>query len=233
MPPARCAPPSPARQASRRRRLHATSAARSAAATASERPIRARLRSLSLAAPATFRLGRLAPPAAFAQSNSVMCANCNLSSGLSSANNSLTSLSTVASSSISTAQSGVNSLSTGLSTTIANSANNVIHSLPASTNVAADTEGTGAVNVNPLNALPTSMSQSLTGQQTRINSLGSPLPQTQPALQRTDSMARQGIAAATALTILTQVEPGKTINVAVGVACFAGQSWMAFGRART
>lgn len=42
-------------------------------------------------------------------------------------------------------------------------------------------------------------------------------------------MARQGIAAATALTMLPQVEPGKTINVAVGVARFAGQSGMAFG----
>ncbi|WP_179096215.1 YadA family autotransporter adhesin, partial [Burkholderia pseudomallei] len=97
------------------------------------------------------------------------------------------------------------------------------------TNVAAGTEGTDAVNVNQLNALSTSMSQSLAGQQGQINNLGSQLTQTQQALQQTDTMARQGIAAATALTMLPQVEPGKTINVAVGVARFAGQSGMAFG----
>lgn len=90
------------------------------------------------------------------------------------------------------------------------------------TNVAAGTQGTDAVNLNQLNTLSTSVSQSMQNQQTQINSLGS-------ALQQTDTMARQGIAAATALTMLPQVEPGKVINVAVGVARFAGQSGMAFG----
>ncbi|MBN3817158.1 hypothetical protein G3N57_11310, partial [Paraburkholderia sp. Se-20369] len=90
------------------------------------------------------------------------------------------------------------------------------------TNVAAGTQGTDAVNLNQLNALSTTMSQSVQNQQAQINSLGS-------QLQQTDSMARQGIAAATALTMMPQVEPGKTINVAVGVARFAGQSGMAFG----
>nr|WP_244143020.1 YadA-like family protein [Burkholderia stagnalis] len=90
------------------------------------------------------------------------------------------------------------------------------------TNVAAGTQGTDAVNLNQLNALSTSVSQSVQNQQTQINNLGS-------ALQQTDTMARQGIAAATALTMLPQVEPGKTITVAVGAARFAGQSGMAFG----
>ncbi|CAG9241875.1 hypothetical protein BDI4_1080071 [Burkholderia diffusa] len=90
------------------------------------------------------------------------------------------------------------------------------------TNVAPGTEGTDAVNVNQLNALSTSVSQSVQSQQAQINNLGS-------ALQQTNSMARQGIAAATALTMMPQVEPGKTINIAVGTARFAGTSGMAFG----
>ncbi|RQP94164.1 hypothetical protein DF121_35370 [Burkholderia stagnalis] len=89
-------------------------------------------------------------------------------------------------------------------------------------NVAPGTQGTDAVNLNQLNTLSTSVSQSMQNQQAQINSLGS-------QLQQTDSMARQGIAAATALTMLPQVEPGKTINLAVGVARFAGQSGMALG----
>ncbi|VWB97964.1 membrane-anchored cell surface protein [Burkholderia lata] len=90
------------------------------------------------------------------------------------------------------------------------------------TNVAAGTQGTDAVNLNQLNTLSTTVSQTVQNQQTQINNLGS-------ALQQTDTLARQGVAAATALTMLPQVEPGKTINVAVGVARFAGQSGMAFG----
>nr|WP_257755424.1 YadA-like family protein [Burkholderia glumae] len=97
------------------------------------------------------------------------------------------------------------------------------------TNVAPGTQGTDAVNLNQLSALSTSMSQSFAGQQNQINTLGTQITQTQQALRQTDTMARQGIAAATALTMLPQVEPGKTINVAVGVARFAGQSGMAFG----
>ncbi|AEA63090.1 Putative membrane-anchored cell surface protein [Burkholderia gladioli BSR3] len=97
------------------------------------------------------------------------------------------------------------------------------------TNVAAGTEGTDAVNLNQLNALSTSMSQSFSGQQSQLNLLGSQLAQTQQAVQQTNQMARQGIAAATALTMLPQVEPGKTVNMAIGVARFAGESGMAFG----
>ncbi|MBF3540855.1 ESPR domain-containing protein, partial [Burkholderia pseudomallei] len=48
-----------------------------AAATTSARPIWTRLRGISLAALAAFGLGLFASPAAFAQSNSVMCANYN------------------------------------------------------------------------------------------------------------------------------------------------------------
>jgi autotransporter adhesin len=66
------------------------------------------------------------------------------------------------------------------------------------------------------------LSTAVSGQQTQINNLGT-------ALGQTDKLARQGVAAATALTMLPQVEPGKSINVAVGVARFAGQSGMAFG----
>ncbi|MCA3867523.1 MAG: YadA-like family protein, partial [Burkholderia sp.] len=89
-------------------------------------------------------------------------------------------------------------------------------------NVAPGTQGTDAVNLNQLTAVQSTMSTALSGQQAQINSLGS-------QLQQTDQMARQGIAAATALTMMPQVEPGKTINVAVGVARFAGESGMAFG----
>ncbi len=90
------------------------------------------------------------------------------------------------------------------------------------TNVAAGTQGTDAVNVNQLNAVQSTLSTAVSGQQTQINNLGT-------ALGQTDKLARQGVAAATALTMLPQVEPGKSINVAVGVARFAGQSGMAFG----
>ncbi|KEZ01351.1 hypothetical protein GQ57_35420, partial [Burkholderia sp. MSh2] len=89
-------------------------------------------------------------------------------------------------------------------------------------NVAPGTQGTDAVNVNQLTQVQTTLSTALSGQQTQINTLGS-------QLQQTDQMARQGIAAATALTMMPQVEPGKTINFAVGVARFAGESGMAFG----
>jgi autotransporter adhesin len=88
--------------------------------------------------------------------------------------------------------------------------------------VAAGTEGTDAVNLNQLNALSTSTSQVMQGQQAQINSLSS-------SLQETDTMARQGIAATTALTMLPQVDAGKTFSTAVGVARFAGQSGMALG----
>jgi trimeric autotransporter adhesin len=97
------------------------------------------------------------------------------------------------------------------------------------TNVAPGTQGTDAVNYDQLNALSTSVSQSLTTQQTQIDNLGAQLNQTQQALQQTNAMAREGVAAATALTMVPQVEPGKTIFVGMGVARFAGQSGMAFG----
>lgn len=97
------------------------------------------------------------------------------------------------------------------------------------TRVAPGTEGTDAVNLNQLNMLTTSMSQSFAGQQRQIDALGSQLKQTQQSVQHTDKMARQGIAAATALTMLPQVEPGKTVNMAIGVARFAGESGMAIG----
>jgi trimeric autotransporter adhesin len=87
-------------------------------------------------------------------------------------------------------------------------------------NVAPGTQGTDAVNVNQLNIVAASASQTMQNQQVQINTLDS-------ALQQTDQMARQGIAAATALTMVPQVEPGKTVNVGVGVARFAGQSGMA------
>lgn len=88
--------------------------------------------------------------------------------------------------------------------------------------VAAGTQGTDAVNLNQLSALSSSVSQSMQGQQAQINSLSS-------SLQDTDTMARQGIAAATALTMLPQVDAGKTFSTAVGVARFAGESGMALG----
>ena len=86
--------------------------------------------------------------------------------------------------------------------------------------VAPGTEGTDAVNVNQLNIVASSVAQTVQNQQVQINTLDS-------ALQQTDQMARQGIAAATALSMVPQVEPGKTVNVGVGVARFAGQSGMA------
>uniref|UniRef100_UPI002E159D39 YadA-like family protein n=1 Tax=Caballeronia arvi TaxID=1777135 RepID=UPI002E159D39 len=96
-------------------------------------------------------------------------------------------------------------------------------------NVAPGTEGTDAVNLDQLNGLSTSVSKSLSNQQGQINSLNAQLNQTQQALQQTDTMARQGVAAATALTMVPQVEPGKRISVGFGVGRFAGQSGMAFG----
>jgi trimeric autotransporter adhesin len=48
-------------------------------------------------------------------------------------------------------------------------------------------------------------------------------------MEDTDTMARQGIAATTALTMLPQVDAGKTFSTAVGVARFAGQSGIALG----
>ncbi|AGK49848.1 yadA-like C-terminal region family protein [Burkholderia thailandensis MSMB121] len=98
---------------------------------------------------------------------------------------------------------------------------------PRSTGVAARSETDGALDANELNARPASMSQSLPGRPPRID-----VPRAQPsgiqqAPRQTDSMARQGIAAAAAPTMLPQVEPGKTINVAA--ARFAGQSGIARG----
>ncbi|WP_339385898.1 hypothetical protein [Burkholderia sp. Ac-20379] len=79
--------------------------------------------------------------------------------------------------------------------------------------VEAGAEGMDAATFNQLNTRPASMSQSIAGRQSRIDSPGSQLQTTQRSVRQADKMACQGIAAATALTMLPQVEPGKTVTL--------------------
>ncbi|KVW81364.1 cell surface protein [Burkholderia ubonensis] len=95
------------------------------------------------------------------------------------------------------------------------------------TNVAAGTEGTDAVNVNQLNTLSTSMSQSLAAQQTQLTQLGSALNQTQQALQETNTMARQGIAAVGAIASIPRLDRDANFGMGVGTSTFNGQKAMA------
>ncbi|OND45201.1 YadA family autotransporter adhesin, partial [Burkholderia pseudomallei] len=97
------------------------------------------------------------------------------------------------------------------------------------TNVAAGTEGTDAVNVNQLNTLSTSMSQSLSNQQTQLNNLGSQLNQTQQQLQQTDTMARQGIAAVAAMASIPHMDRDSNFAMGVGTSSFLGQKAIAVG----
>jgi autotransporter adhesin len=84
------------------------------------------------------------------------------------------------------------------------------------TNVAPGTAGTDAVNLNQLNAV----SQTVAGQQSQINSLGS-------QLQRTDAMARQGIAAVGAMASIPQLDRDALFGMGLGTSTFQGQKAMA------
>jgi trimeric autotransporter adhesin len=87
------------------------------------------------------------------------------------------------------------------------------------TNVAAGTQGTDAVNVNQLKA-SSAQSQQYTDQQvgglrTAINDVG--------------RNAYSGVAAATALSMIPDVDLGKTIAVGVGAATYKGYQATALG----
>ncbi|VWD44569.1 putative hemagglutinin-related autotransporter protein [Burkholderia lata] len=87
-------------------------------------------------------------------------------------------------------------------------------------NVAPGTQGTDAVNVNQLNAVQSTLSTALSGQQAQINSLGS-------QLQQTDQMAKQGIAAVGAMASIPQLDRDANFGMGVGTSTFLGQKAMA------
>ncbi|PAJ76616.1 hypothetical protein CJO71_33535 [Burkholderia ubonensis] len=87
-------------------------------------------------------------------------------------------------------------------------------------NVAPGTQGTDAVNVNQLNAVSSTMSTALSGQQAQINNLGS-------QLQQTDQMAKQGIAAVGAMASIPQLDRDANFGMGVGASTFLGQKAMA------
>jgi autotransporter adhesin len=72
------------------------------------------------------------------------------------------------------------------------------------TNIAPGVNGTDAVNMNQLN-----------GVQSSVNSVARD--------------AYSGVAAATALTMIPEVDPGKTLSIGIGVASYHGYSATAFG----
>ncbi|WP_240155611.1 YadA-like family protein [Burkholderia sp. Cy-637] len=88
------------------------------------------------------------------------------------------------------------------------------------THVAPGTEGTDAVNLNQLNAVSTSMSQALAGQQNQLDGLGT-------QVRRTADMARQGIAAVGAMASIPQLDANSNFGMGLGTASFAGQKAIA------
>ncbi|WP_244129478.1 YadA family autotransporter adhesin [Burkholderia gladioli] len=86
--------------------------------------------------------------------------------------------------------------------------------------VAPGTEGTDAVNLNQLNAVSTSMSQALAGQQNQLDGLGT-------QVRRTADMARQGIAAVGAMASIPQLDANSNFGMGLGTASFAGQKAIA------
>ncbi|XVM97914.1 YadA-like family protein [Burkholderia gladioli pv. alliicola] len=88
------------------------------------------------------------------------------------------------------------------------------------THVAPGTEGTDAVNLNQLNAVSTSMSQALAGQQNQLDGLST-------QVRRTADMARQGIAAVGAMASIPQLDANSNFGMGLGTASFAGQKAIA------
>nr|WP_244120897.1 YadA-like family protein [Burkholderia gladioli] len=88
------------------------------------------------------------------------------------------------------------------------------------THVAPGTEGTDAVNLNQLNAVSTSMSQALAGQQNQLDGLGT-------QVRRTADMARRGIAAVGAMASIPQLDANSNFGMGLGTASFAGQKAIA------
>ena len=87
------------------------------------------------------------------------------------------------------------------------------------TNVAAGVQGTDAVNVNQLNA---GIQQANTYTDEKVNALGDQISGVARA-------AYSGVAAATALTMIPDVDLGKTIAVGVGTANYKGYQAAALG----
>ncbi|MDR5780305.1 YadA-like family protein, partial [Caballeronia sp. LZ065] len=121
---------------------------------------------------------------------------------------------------------GANSVALG-SNSVADRDNTVSVGAPGSerqiANVAPGSQGTDAVNVNQLNqsvAEGVNQANAYTNQQ--FNALGN----------QVNSVARyaySGVAAATALTMIPDVDPGKTIAVGVGTATYKGYQAAALG----
>jgi autotransporter adhesin len=86
-------------------------------------------------------------------------------------------------------------------------------------NVAPGTDGTDAVNVNQLNA---GLSQANAYTDQRVNQL-------QQGINSTARNAYSGIAAATALTMIPEVDKGKTLSLGIGTAGFRGYQAVAIG----
>jgi len=86
-------------------------------------------------------------------------------------------------------------------------------------NVGPGTDGTDAVNVNQLNA---SLSQANAYTDQRVNQL-------QQGISSTARNAYSGIAAATALTMIPEVDKGKTLSLGIGTAGFRGYQAVAIG----
>ncbi len=119
---------------------------------------------------------------------------------------------------------GTNSAAIGANSTDGGRSNVVSVGAPGAerqiTNVAPGTQGTDAVNVNQLNAVSSTMSTALSGQQAQINSLGS-------QLQQTDQMAKQGIAAVGAMASIPQLDRDSNFGMGIGTSSFLGQKAMA------
>ncbi|MBN3819057.1 hypothetical protein G3N57_21660, partial [Paraburkholderia sp. Se-20369] len=119
---------------------------------------------------------------------------------------------------------GTNSVAIGANSTDGGRSNVVSVGAPGAerqvTNVAPGTQGTDAVNVNQLNAVQSTLSTALSGQQAQINSLGS-------QLQQTDQMAKQGIAAVGAMASIPQLDRDSNFGMGIGTSSFLGQKAMA------
>lgn len=87
------------------------------------------------------------------------------------------------------------------------------------TNVAAGTQGTDAVNLNQLNA---TLSQA-------NNYTNQAVGQLQQSVNSTARTAYSGIAAATALSMIPEVDQGKSLSMGVGVGSFQGYQAVAVG----
>jgi len=93
------------------------------------------------------------------------------------------------------------------------------------TNVAAGTQGTDAVNLNQLNSAASSATSAANGYtDQRFNQAGQ-------AIQALDKSTRQGIAAASALQIVTPYLPGRT-TLNAGISTYRGQSAVGVGASR-